>query len=74
MFEYEQDVVEELLRDDQRFQGLFREHGQLKAQIHEAAIGIHPRDDLSLGRLKRQKLLAKDRMAHMILRYQAQHV
>ena len=48
MFEYEQDVVEELLKDA-RFQGLFEEHTQLKAQVHEAAIGVHPLDDLSLG-------------------------
>jgi uncharacterized protein YdcH (DUF465 family) len=74
MFEYEQDVVEELLKDDARFQGLFDEHTQLKAQVHEAEIGVHPLDDLSLGRLKRQKLLAKDKMAHMIQRYQALHV
>jgi uncharacterized protein YdcH (DUF465 family) len=74
MFEYEQDVVEELLKDDARFQGLFKEHTQLKAQVHEAAIGVHPLDDLSLGRLKRQKLLTKDKMAHMIQRYQSAHV
>ena len=74
MFEYEQDVVEELLKDDARFLGLFKEHTQLKAQVHEAEIGVQPLDDLSLGRLKRQKLLAKDKMAHMIQRYQSAHV
>ena len=73
MFEYEQDIVDELLKGDQRFQSLFREHAELKERVHEAEIGVHPLDDLSLVKLKRQKLLAKDKMAHMIQRYQAAH-
>lgn len=73
MFEYEQDIVAELLNDDQRFQTLFKEHAKLKEQVREAECGVHPLDDLTLVKLKRQKLLAKDKMAHMIQRYQAEH-
>lgn len=73
MFEYEQDTVEELLKGDQRFQSLFREHADLKEQVHDAEIGVHPMDDLALVRLKRQKLLTKDKMAHMIQRYHTAH-
>ncbi len=71
MFEYEQEIVEELLKGDQRFQSLFREHAELKERVHDAEIGVQPMDDLALVKLKRQKLLAKDKMAHMIQRHQA---
>lgn len=73
MFEYEEDIVQELLGANERFQQLYQQHAELKTQVHEAEIGIHPLDDLSLTRLKRQKLLAKDRMAHIIQRYQQEH-
>lgn len=70
MFEYEQDAVQALLKANDRFQELYSQHSALKLQVHEAEIGVHPMDDLTLNRLKRQKLLAKDKMAHMIQRYQ----
>ena len=73
MFEYEQDAVQALLKADDRFQELYSQHAALKLQVHEAEIGVHPMDDLTLNRLKRQKLLAKDKMAHMIQQYQRQH-
>jgi uncharacterized protein YdcH (DUF465 family) len=73
MFEYDQDIVKELLNANDRFQQLYQQHSDLKTQVHEAEIGIHPLDDLSLVRLKRQKLLAKDKMAHMIQDYQREH-
>ncbi|MBH79726.1 MAG: hypothetical protein CMQ49_04345 [Gammaproteobacteria bacterium] len=38
-------------------------------QVREAEIGIHQLDDFALSRLKRRKLLAKDKMAHMMQRY-----
>ena len=73
MFEYEEDIVKELLEASERFQQLYQQHADLKVQVREAEIGIHPLDDLSLSKLKRQKLLAKDKMAHMIQRYQWEH-
>ena len=73
MFEYEQDAVQALLKADDRFQELYSQHAALKIQVHEAEIGVHPMDDLTLNQLKRQKLLAKDKMAHMIQKYQRRH-
>jgi len=73
MFEYEEDIVKELLGANERFQQLHQQHAELKTQVREAETGVHPLDDLSLTRLKRQKLLAKDKMAHMIQRHQRQH-
>lgn len=73
MFEYEEDIVKELLDTSDRFQQLYQQHAELKSQVHEAEIGIHPLDHFSLSKLKRQKLLAKDKMAHMIQRYNMEH-
>ncbi len=73
VFEFDQDIVEELLGGDERFQELYRQHATLKTRVREAEIGIHPLDDLAMNILKRQKLLAKDRMAHIIQHYQREH-
>ena len=47
MFEFDQDIVEELLGGDERFQELYQQHATLKTRVHEAEIGIHPLDDLA---------------------------
>ena len=73
MFEYDQEIVSSLLELDEHFQELYKHHAALKTQVYEAEIGLHPRDDLSLGRLKRQKLFAKDKMAHIIHDYRREH-
>ncbi len=69
MFEYEEHTVKELLDSSERFRQLYQQHADLKIQVREAEIGIHQLDDLALSRLKRRKLLAKDKMAHMMQRY-----
>ncbi|MCZ6712222.1 MAG: YdcH family protein [Gammaproteobacteria bacterium] len=73
MFEYDQDIVKELLDENERFQHLYQQHSTLKTQVREAETGLHPLDDLSLNRLKRKKLLAKDKMAHIIQQHQREH-
>lgn len=72
MFEHEQDVVQELLSDNDEFRRLFEKHQDLHKQVHEAEIGAAPMDDLSLVRLKKEKLLAKDRMARILSTHQAE--
>ena len=74
MFEYDQDIVQTLLSDDRRFQELYSHHRELKAQVHDAEIGVLPLDDFTLGTMKKQKLLAKDKMAAIIAQYRRQHV
>nr|VFJ68304.1 MAG: Uncharacterized conserved protein YdcH, DUF465 family [Candidatus Kentron sp. FW] len=69
MFEYEQDTVQALLEEDERFRELYEYHGKLKRKIRDVESGISPLDGLSLGMLKKEKLLAKDRMAMIIARY-----
>ncbi len=73
MFEYDQDIVEVLLNDNEQFQILYKQHNTLKAKVRDAEIGVLPLDDLSLGTMKKEKLLAKDKMAAMIERYRREH-
>lgn len=73
MFEYEQDIVEELRNTNKRFEELFEEHHRLKKKVRDAELGVLPLDDFSVERMKKQKLLAKDRMAAMIARYKREH-
>ena len=73
MFEYDQDIVEILLGDNEQFQMLYKEHNDLKTKVRDAEIGVLPIDDASLGTLKKEKLLAKDKMAAMIEQYRRDH-
>ena len=73
MFEYDQDIVEVLLNDNEQFQALYKEHHSLKAKVRDAEIGVLPLDALSLGTMKKEKLLAKDKMAAMIEQYRREH-
>lgn len=73
MFEYDQDIVETLLTDDERFQELYKQHHELKEKVRDAELGVLPLDDATLGTMKREKLRAKDKMAVMIERYRREH-
>ena len=66
MFEYDQEIVHKLLSDNQNFKQLYDKHSELKVRVHDAEVGVHPVDDLTLGELKKEKLLTKDQMAVMI--------
>ena len=72
MFEYDQDIVEALLDNDERFKQLYKKHHELKEKVRDAELGVLPLDDLTLGTMKKEKLLAKDRMAVMIEEYRRQ--
>ena len=73
MFEYDQDIVEVLLNDNEQFQALYKEHNALKEKVRDAEIGVLPLDALSLGTMKKEKLLAKDKMAAIIEQYRREH-
>jgi len=73
MFEYDQDIVDVLLTENDDFKRLFEKHGELKEKVHEANIGTQPLDDFSLEKLKKEKLLLKDRMAAIIQDYRREH-
>jgi len=66
MFEYDQDIFQSLLTDNENFQQLYKMHTELKEKVRDAELGVLPLDDYTLGTMKKEKLLAKDRMAAMI--------
>jgi uncharacterized protein YdcH (DUF465 family) len=69
MFEYDQPIVQALLTENEQFRNLYKQHHELKEKVRNAELGILPVDDFTLGTMKKQKLLAKDKMAHMIEKY-----
>jgi hypothetical protein len=73
MFEYEQDIVECLLNEDDDFKRLYEKHSELKQKVKEANLGTRPMDDFSLEDLKKQKLSLKDQMAAKIATYRSDH-
>ncbi len=73
MFEYDQAIVDTLLHDNQRFQQLYNKHHELKEKVKDAELGVLAMDGTTLGTMKREKLLAKDKMAAMIEEYRREH-
>ena len=74
MFEYDQDIVSTLLEDSNQFQSLYKQHNDLKEKVRDAELGVLPLDDMTLSVMKKEKLLAKDKMAAMIEEYRRTHV
>ena len=70
MFEFEQEIVNSLLQENDDFKRLYDKHAVLKDKIEDANLGSLSIDDLVLEQLKKEKLLLKDRMAGMIKSYQ----
>ena len=73
MFEHDQKIVEVLLDNNPQFKYLYDRHHDLKAKVRDAEDGAVPVDENALGALKKEKLLAKDRMAALIEDYRKQH-
>lgn len=66
MFENQPETeVEALLSRDEEFRKLFRRHQELDKQVLDAELGTLPLDDLTLSKMKREKLAAKDRLTRM---------
>lgn len=59
------DELESLLKSNPEFKQLYQQHKDLDRRVMNAELGITPVDDLTLGRMKRQKLQTKDRLARM---------
>lgn len=66
MFERQRQVdVEALLRDNSEFRQLYHRHRELDKQVLDAELGVLPLDDATLARMKKEKLIAKDRLTRM---------
>ena len=69
MFEYDQEIVQNLLKDNIDFKRMHDKHGILDLKIEEAYNQTDRVDDLLLGTLKKEKLQLKDQMAEMVDSY-----
>jgi len=58
--------VEALLSSDPEFRRLYRRHRQLDKQVLDVELGVLPLDDVTLARMKKEKLHAKDRLTHLL--------
>lgn len=67
MFENQPETaVEALMQSDEEFRELFRRHQELDKKVLDAELGTLPLDDLTLVKMKKEKLLAKDRLTRML--------
>ena len=73
MFEYDQDIVKNLLEENNEFKRLYDKHGKLKQKLEEVYKRIEVVDDTTLGELKKEKLHIKDKMATYIENYRHSH-
>ena len=63
MFEDQsQSAVEARLNSDPEFRQMYNEHRKLNRQCMDAELGVYAVDDVTLGRMKREKLLLKQRL------------
>ena len=73
MFENHQQEVETLMQSDAEFRTLYMRHRELDKQVLDAELGVLPLDDMTLVKLKKEKLWAKDRLTHMFERHAHTH-
>jgi uncharacterized protein len=73
MFEGHQQEVESLMQNDNEFRSLYMRHRELDKQVLDAELGVLPLDDMTLVKLKKEKLWAKDRLTHMFERAAVPH-
>ncbi len=73
MFEFEKEIVDSLLNENQDFKRLYEKHSRLKRRVESVHEGSEPLDDLSLEVLKKEKLFLKDKMAALIEDYRQSH-
>ena len=65
MFEGQPQEEVEALMTHPEFKQLYHRHKQLDRQVLDAELGVLAVDDLTLTRMKREKLAAKDRLTRL---------
>ena len=67
MFEGQsKEVVDSRMQADSAFRQLYFYHQKLNKKVLDAELGVLPIDNLTLTRMKREKLMAKDRLTRML--------
>ncbi|WP_225766174.1 YdcH family protein [Stenotrophomonas sp. Marseille-Q4652] len=63
MFEGQsQSEIEALMKSNPEFKQLYQRHRTLDKKCMDAELGVLPIDDVTLGQMKREKLLAKQKL------------
>ena len=71
MFEEQpQQEIDALIRSNPEFKQLYQRHRDLDKKVMDAELGVLPIDDVTLSQMKREKLVAKDRLVRL---YDAGH-
>ncbi len=66
MFENQsREDIETLMKSNVEFRRLYLRHRELDSKVHDADLGVLPMDGETLHGLKREKLLAKERLLRM---------
>ena len=58
-------IVETMMLSNAEFRVLYMRHRELDKQVLDAELGVLPLDDMTLVRLKKEKLWAKDKLTHL---------
>jgi len=61
-----QQTVDSRMQEDSDFRRLYFHHKKLDKKVTDAELGVLPIDDRTLTRMKREKLMAKDRLTRML--------
>ena len=71
MFEGQpQAELDAMMKSSNEFKQLYQRHKELDRQVLDAELGVLPIDDVTLARMKREKLAAKDRLTRL---YESSH-
>ncbi|KRG87091.1 MULTISPECIES: YdcH family protein [Stenotrophomonas] len=63
MFEGQpQSEIDALIKVNPEFKQLYQQHQKLNKKCMDAELGVLPIDDVTLGQMKREKLLAKQKL------------
>ena len=73
MFEFDEEIVEVLLRESVDFKRLYDKHINLKREVDSANAGDSPIEDMELEGMKKEKLFLKDQMAQIIEDYRKEN-
>ena len=73
MFEYDEEIVEALLKERVDFKRLYDKYINLKQEVESANVGDSPIEDMELERMKKEKLFLKDKMASIIEDYRKEN-
>ncbi|HEY9254696.1 MAG TPA: YdcH family protein [Stenotrophomonas sp.] len=66
MFEGQpQSEIDALMKADPEFKQLYQRHKLLDKKCMDAELGVLPIDDMTLGQMKREKLMAKEKLTRL---------